>query len=111
MQHQEELNRRVGEVLLTRTAKEWNALLTEHGLQNEQVLDYGEFLEQPQVEAEKLISWLAQPGVEGTVPLPNPPGTPHLISGTPLAHAPMLGEHTEEVRAELAAEKPSRMAP
>ena len=105
MHHQEELNRRVADVLKTKTASEWNDLLTAHGLQNERILEYGEFLDHPQVDANDLISWLAQPGVEGAVPLPNPPGTPHLVSGTAAAHAPRLGEHTSEVLAELNAEK------
>ena len=100
--HRDEINERVAAAMLKKTAAEWTVLLTEAGLQNEQVLDYLEFLDHPQVAATGLISWLDQPGMERPVPLPNPPGTPPLKPQGRLAHAPTLGEHTAEVLAELA---------
>ncbi|MBT6275160.1 MAG: CoA transferase [Chromatiales bacterium] len=100
-QHQQELNQRVEARLQTEDAVHWTTLLTEAGIQNEQVLDYPEFLEHPQVEATGLVSWLEQPGFEQPVPMPNPPGTPPLRSGDPRAHAPTLGEHTDSIIATL----------
>ena len=99
--HRTEINERVAAAMLQKTAAEWTALLTEAGLQNEQVLDYLAFLDHPQVAATGLISWLDQPGMDQPVPLPNPPGTPPLEPKGRLAHAPTLGEHTAEVLAEL----------
>jgi len=100
--YRDEINERVTAAMLKKTAAEWTALFTEAGLQNEQVLDYLEFLEHPQVAATGLISWLDQPGMERPVPLPNPPGTPPLEPRGRLAHAPTTGEHTAEVLAEIA---------
>lgn len=100
-EHQAEINQRIETQLQTERASYWCARLTEAGLQNEQVLDYPDFLAHPQVEATQLISWLQQPGFAGPVPMPNIPGPATLVSGNNTAHAPMLGEHTEAVLAEL----------
>jgi crotonobetainyl-CoA:carnitine CoA-transferase CaiB-like acyl-CoA transferase len=99
--HWDEINERTTAILSDRTAVEWTEILTEAGVQNERVLDYPEFLEQPQVRESGLVSWLEQPGMEGPVPVLNPPGAPRLAANTPLAHAPLIGEHTAEVMAEL----------
>jgi len=101
-QHRAEINERVAAAMLKKTAAEWTELFTEAGLQNEQVLDYLEFLEHPQVAATGLISWLDQPGMDRPVPMPNPPGTPPLKPQGRLAHSPTIGEHTAEVLAEIA---------
>jgi crotonobetainyl-CoA:carnitine CoA-transferase CaiB-like acyl-CoA transferase len=61
---------------------------------------YEEFLKEEQVAATGIMSWLSQPGVPGTIPMPNIPGLPPFESGTRRAHAPRLGEHTREVLAE-----------
>ena len=76
-------------------------LLTEAGLQNEQVLDYDAFLAHPHVSATESVSWLDQPGLGSPVPMTNVPGAPRFASGEPRARAPTLGEHTDEIRAEL----------
>ena len=67
---------------------------------NGRVNTYEEFLEDPQVVATGIISWLNQPGVTETVPMPNIPGLPPLQDGTKRAHAPRLGEHSIEILAE-----------
>lgn len=99
--HAELLNGNVAEILKTRPSAEWRDLFTAAGLQNEVVQDYHEFLGHPQVAATGLVSWLAQPGLDREVPLPNPPGTPPLGSEPALARAPLLGEHTRAVLAEI----------
>ncbi len=101
-EHQTEINQRIEARLMTNSVSHWSALLTEAGLQNEQVLDYPEFLAHPHVEATELISWLDQPGFGEPVPMPNLPGPPRLASGEAAALAPTLGQHTEEILAELA---------
>jgi crotonobetainyl-CoA:carnitine CoA-transferase CaiB-like acyl-CoA transferase len=99
--HGDELNGRVAEVLKARPTAEWRDLFTAAGLQNEAVQDYFEFLDHPQVAATGVVSWLAQPDLDREVPLPNPPGTPPLGSDPALARAPLLGEHTRAVLAEI----------
>jgi crotonobetainyl-CoA:carnitine CoA-transferase CaiB-like acyl-CoA transferase len=64
------------------------------------VNSYEEFLQEEQVAATGIMSWLAQPGVPEPIPMPNIPGLPPFESGTKRAHAPALGEHTREVLAE-----------
>ncbi len=102
MQNGHLINERCFAMFKRKTAAEWTALFTEHGLQNEQVLDYPDFLDHPQVAATGLISWLDQPGLDRPVPVPNPPGAPPLKPGGRLAHAPSVGEHSDEIRAEMA---------
>ncbi|MGE0416153.1 MAG: hypothetical protein AB7O80_05040, partial [Acetobacteraceae bacterium] len=57
-------------------------------------------LQEEQVKATGIISWLDQPGFPEKVPMPNIPGLPPFESGTSRAHAPTLGEHTRDVLAE-----------
>lgn len=73
---------------------------TERGIMNGKVNTYDEFLQEEQVAAAGIMSWLRQPGVAELVPMPNIPGLPPFESGTKRAHAPRLGEHTREVLAE-----------
>jgi crotonobetainyl-CoA:carnitine CoA-transferase CaiB-like acyl-CoA transferase len=74
--------------------------LTANGIMNGRVNSYQEFLQEEQVAASGIMSWLPQPGVSELVPMPNIPGLPPFESGTKRAHAPTLGEHTSEVLAE-----------
>ena len=74
--------------------------LTANGIMNGRVNSYEEFLQEEQVAATGIMSWLAQPGVPELVPMPNIPGLPPFDSGTKRAHAPALGEHTRDVLSE-----------
>ncbi|MBN8903836.1 MAG: CoA transferase [Rhodospirillales bacterium] len=74
--------------------------LTARGIMNGRVNTYEEFLQEEQVAATGIMSWLDQPGVPEKVPMPNIPGLPPFESGTKRAHAPMVGEHSREVLAE-----------
>jgi crotonobetainyl-CoA:carnitine CoA-transferase CaiB-like acyl-CoA transferase len=71
--------------------------LTEKSIMNGRVNSYQEFLQEEQVAATGIMSWLEQPGVPELVPMPNIPGLPPFSSGTKRAHAPALGEHTTDV--------------
>jgi len=46
-----------------------------------------------------LFTWLDQPGI-GRVPVPNAPGIMPLEQGKPLAMAPLVGEHSEDIMRE-----------
>jgi crotonobetainyl-CoA:carnitine CoA-transferase CaiB-like acyl-CoA transferase len=74
--------------------------LTVRGIMNSRVNSYQQFLQEEQVKATGIISWLTQPGLPEPMPMPNIPGLPPFESGTKRAHAPTLGEHTIEVLAE-----------
>lgn len=96
-QHMDEVNARFAEKFATQTAEYWSERLTQAGIQNEQILDYAQFLEHEHVTSTGLISWLNQSGMDATVPMPNVPGAPALIPGSTLALAPRAGEHTDEI--------------
>ncbi|PPQ35911.1 hypothetical protein CCS01_06305 [Rhodopila globiformis] len=87
-------------VLATKTTAWLSERLTANGIMNGRVNSYEEFLQEEQVAATGIMSWLDQPGVPEPVPMPNIPGLPPFVSGTRRAHAPTLGEHTREVLAE-----------
>jgi crotonobetainyl-CoA:carnitine CoA-transferase CaiB-like acyl-CoA transferase len=77
---------------------EWLAKrFTDRNIMNYRVNSYEEFLQEEQVAATGIISWLTQPGFSERVPMPNIPGLPPFESGTKRAHAPRLGEHSREV--------------
>jgi crotonobetainyl-CoA:carnitine CoA-transferase CaiB-like acyl-CoA transferase len=86
--------------IATHTTAYLSERLTERGIMNGRVNTYQEFLQEEQVAATGIMSWLEQPGVPELVPMPNIPGLPPLVSGTKRAHAPTLGEHTRDVLAE-----------
>jgi len=108
MGHIDEINHRVGARLKEKPATHWNAALTARGIQNEQVLDYPDFLKHPQVEATGLITWLEQPGMPKPVPIPNPPGAPPLKPQGANAKAPTTGQDTDEILSALAGGSPWR---
>ena len=107
-EHAEELNEAVAGHIAARPTAHWRDCLTEAGLQNEAVQDYAAFAAHPQTGATGLISWLEQPGGDRPWPIPNPAGAPPLVSGSPEATAPALGQHTEDVLLEL--EEPDVLA-
>lgn len=88
---------RVGAVLLTQPASHWRDLFTEAGLQNEMLQDFQQFLDHPQVAETELFSWLDLAGLDGPLPIPNPPGIPKIKGGTPTGTSPVTGQHNDEV--------------
>jgi crotonobetainyl-CoA:carnitine CoA-transferase CaiB-like acyl-CoA transferase len=87
-------------VLAAQTTAWLSRRLTANGIMNGRVNSYEEFLQEEQVAATGIMSWLAQPGVPELVPMPNIPGLPAFETGTKRAHAPALGEHTRDVLTE-----------
>ena len=70
--------------------------LTEKGVMNAPVRDYSELLDDAHVKSIELIHWFEQPGF-ARVPLARVPG----VDVDWALPAPALGEHNEEILAEL----------
>ncbi len=88
------------DVLAQRTSAEWLARLDAEGVPCAPVLDRGEVFEQEQIKVNQTIEELDHP-VAGRIRQPRPAArfdkTPAVIG----AHAPTLGQHTEEILTEL----------
>jgi formyl-CoA transferase len=92
---------RVGQVLAAKPAAHWRDLFTEAGLQNEMLQDYPQFLAHPQAVETELFSAFDLPGLEQPLPVPNPPGIPKIIDGTPAGTSPVTGQHSDEILDEM----------
>ena len=58
-------------------------------------------LEHPQIQATNLLNPLAFPGMPHTAPITRGAFTLSETQKTPLQRAPLLGEHTDEILAQL----------
>ena len=96
MKHVDELNALLALKFASRTTQDWSRRLTEKGVMNSPVRDYSELLDDKHVKSTELIHWFEQPGF-ARVPLARVPGAD---VDWPLP-APALGEHNEEILAEL----------
>jgi crotonobetainyl-CoA:carnitine CoA-transferase CaiB-like acyl-CoA transferase len=88
------------EVLLTRSSAEWLSRLDAHGVPCAPVLERHEVFEHEQVRLNEMVSEYDHP-VAGRIRQPRPAAR---FDKTPAAinrHAPVLGEHTAELLAEL----------
>ena len=65
------------------------------------VLDLGQVLEDPQVKARELLKYMEYPGAPKPVPMADTAVRLSVTPGGVQHRAPMLGEHTDEVLAEL----------
>ena len=74
--------------------------LTKADVLHARVQTYGDYFQCDHVRAVEAVRWIEQSGV-GPMPMPNIPGIPSLKDGDPLAHAPHLGEHSQEILVEL----------
>ena len=83
-----------------RTTEDLSRRLRKARLMHQQVNTYLEFLDHPHVKATGAVTWIDQPGI-GRVPVPNVPGLPPLVSGSPRAVSPSLDQHRKEILAEL----------
>lgn len=103
------INRRVQEILLTRTCDEWLAKLSAHRVPVAPVNDFAHALNDPQVRARDMI---ARVGLSqgGSVEMP---GNPVKLSGSsPQEYSPppTLGQQTDSVLAELLGCDPAKLA-
>jgi formyl-CoA transferase len=86
--------------LAARSTTEWVEALLEAGVPAGPILDYGEVVEDPHTRAREMVVSMEHPEA-GTV---HGLGIPIKLSATPGAirrPAPLLGEHSDEIRAEL----------
>lgn len=95
------LNDYVRNITIDWNAQELSDLLSDHGLQNEVVQSYNQFVEHPQAEEIGVFSWLKQAGSDDPWPVPNLPGLPDFTVGEVLAQSPTVGQHTRVVLNEL----------
>ena len=100
VEHREELIPLLGEELARRPAAEWLALFQAQNVPCDPINTIPEVLADPQVLAREMVVEMSHP-TAGSV---KAVGSPLKLSDTPVAytrHPPLLGEHTEEVLAEL----------
>jgi formyl-CoA transferase len=105
MDHRAELAAELESRMAARTTDDWVARLLDAGVPAGPIRDYAQVLrDDPHVKARGMIGSFEHP-VEGTTPALASPltlhGTPARISSPP----PLLGQHTDEVLAELRAGK------
>jgi crotonobetainyl-CoA:carnitine CoA-transferase CaiB-like acyl-CoA transferase len=68
---------------------------------NAPVQTYGDFLDHRQTKAMKAVDYIEHPGV-GTIAIAQIPGTPQVASqNISRSRAPLIGEHTLDILAEL----------
>jgi crotonobetainyl-CoA:carnitine CoA-transferase CaiB-like acyl-CoA transferase len=87
--------------IAARASAEWGERLTRARLMHERLNSYAEFLEQPHVKETGLIQWLTQDGLNRPVPVPALPGMLPQADGTPRGTAPVTGQHSAAILAEL----------
>lgn len=88
------------EVLRHRTSAEWLALLDEHEVPCAPILDRSTLLDHPQIEANAIVE-TAEDAELGPYRLPRPAARFSTTRQTGRRAAPHLGEHTDEILAEL----------
>ena len=85
----------------TKTTDEWMSLLNAEGVPAAPVLSVDQVFEHPQVLDRNMVVDVPHP-VSGTIKMIGNPVNQPEVDGQPLAPAPLLGQHTEEVLRELA---------
>ena len=99
--HRETITDAMNAWLAGRTTAEALAELEKARLPAGPVLRLEQVLEDPQVKARELLEYLDYPGALKPVPLANPAVRLSATPGGVRRRAPMLGEHTDEILAEL----------
>jgi crotonobetainyl-CoA:carnitine CoA-transferase CaiB-like acyl-CoA transferase len=87
-------------IIETKTSDEWNKLISEADILNAKVQTHLDLFEDAQVQAVNAIRWVENDTL-GRIPMATVPGQPIPETGDRLSHSPHLGEHNEEVLAEL----------
>jgi crotonobetainyl-CoA:carnitine CoA-transferase CaiB-like acyl-CoA transferase len=97
-----ELERQIGEIMMTRTAAEWQTILDAADVPHGPVNSIGEALNQPVVQASGLIRETHHPTAGKVKMVGSPLRFPGRYAECPLDPPPLLGEHTREVLRSLA---------
>ena len=100
VQHRTELISMLTELFLTRNTAEWVETISQAGVPCGPINQVSDVVNDPQVQAREMIVPLNHPRVADL----RVPGSPLKLTETPATvrrHPPDLGEHTEEVLAEL----------
>lgn len=90
----------ISETLAVRPFEHWSSRLTEANVLHERVNDYLEFLDHPHTVASGAIQWVDHPQI-GNIPIANIPGVEPAPMGDLRSFAPRLGEHTDDILANL----------
>ncbi len=102
-QNIKELDAEVQKAILTRTAAEWEDRLNRDGVAAMRILKVTEAVESPQIAARKFLHrFEAEPSIK--LPSYTIPTAPYRLSESPTRvhrRAPLLGEHTAEILADL----------
>ena len=100
VENRPELNRLLGEIFATRTAREWVDAFNDAGVPSAKLNDVSEVVNDPQVAARDLLIPIDHP----QVPELRVPGCPLKLADAPATvrhHPPRLGEHTTEILGQL----------
>lgn len=81
---------------LKRSTAEWSKALYEGGVIQSPINDYAGYLDNEQAKAVDSYAWINH-DVVGKIPLPRIPGFDSFVDGDPLAHAPKIGENSEDI--------------
>tara|TARA_B100000676_G_C18079401_1_gene850128 strand:+ start:1933 stop:3057 length:1125 start_codon:yes stop_codon:yes gene_type:complete len=87
-------------IIAAKSSDEWNKLISEADILNAKVQTHLDLLEDAQVQAVNALRWVENDTL-GKIPMASIPGQPIPETGDRLTHSPHLGEHNEEVLAEL----------
>jgi crotonobetainyl-CoA:carnitine CoA-transferase CaiB-like acyl-CoA transferase len=103
--HRAELNHQLNTALRTRPAAEWEQVLTTAGVPAARILSVPEAVELDQLAHRGFFTDVPFPGADASGPSVRLGGTGVLVNGQPrqpLAPAPRLGEHNDDLPATLA---------
>lgn len=98
--HREKLLEAIRPIIETKTSDEWNKALDDIDVLNAKVHTHHDLFEDPQVTAMKAVHWVENDTL-GRLPMATIAGQPLPEDGHPLSHSPHLGEHNDEILAEL----------
>jgi crotonobetainyl-CoA:carnitine CoA-transferase CaiB-like acyl-CoA transferase len=100
VQHEAELMKVIRPAMAKKSSDEWLELLEKHDILAAKVNSFGDLFEDQQVKAVRQIEWVEQATV-GRVPVPQIPGLPKVDPASPLAQVPQLGQHADEILADI----------
>ena len=101
-QNRDELERLVGEIMMTRTVAQWQEILDAADVPNGPVNSIGQALNQPIIRESGFVKETQHPTAGSVKVLGSPLRFPGTFADLQIDPPPLLGEHTREVLADLA---------